>query len=420
KHYLTSPDILNDAFAVIKQDLKIRLSELGKQKKYLEAHRLEQRVKYDLEMIAQTGYVNGIENYSRYFDGRQPGEPPWTLVAYYRHLFGDDFLVFIDESHMSVPQLRGMYQGDRSRKKMLIDFGFRLPSCLDNRPLKFSELQPLLPQTVYVSATPDDWELRLAKGAVAEQLIRPTGLVDPQVIVRPSQGQIQDLVKEILKRKAKGERVLVTTLTKKMAEELAHWLEDVKNTIQPIQVQFLHADVQTLERTDILADLRGGRYDVVVGVNLLREGLDLPEVSLVAILDADKQGFLRSKTSLIQTMGRASRHVSGQVVLYADELSFAMKQAIKEVERRRSYQLDYNQKHGITPRSIEKPIREKIAESKKEKKVKFKFEDVELEALTPGEKKKLIPHLRKEMRQVAAQLDFEKAAQIRDLINQIG
>ena len=419
KHYLTNPETMENAFKMIREDLKIRLEELNKQKKYLEAHRLEQRVKYDLEMITQTGYVNGIENYSRYFDGRQPGESPWTLVDYYRYLFKDQYLIFIDESHMTIPQIRGMYHGDFSRKRMLIDFGFRLPSCLDNRPLKFAEFLPLMPQAIYVSATPDEWEFEKAKGAVAEQLIRPTGLVDPEVIIRSSEGQVQDLVKEILQRKKKGERVLVTTLTKKMAEELAHWLADVKNTLEPIQVHYLHADVATLERTDILADLRGGKYDVVVGVNLLREGLDLPEVSLVAILDADKQGFLRSKTSLIQTMGRASRNISGQVILYADEISYAMKEAIKEVERRRKFQLGYNRSHGIIPRSIEKPIREKIAQTTGKKSKKAKFGEIDIEGLTPGEARKLIPQMRREMRQAAAELDFEKATQIRDLIEKL-
>lgn len=420
KHYLMNPDTLDKAFIMIKKDLKIRLAELNKQGKYLEAHRLEQRVKYDLEMIVQTGYVNGIENYSRYFDGRQPGDTPWTLINYYRHLFKDDFLVFIDESHMTVPQLRGMYFGDLSRKKMLIDFGFRLPSCLDNRPLQFSEFEPLLSQTVYVSATPNEWELIKAKNHVAEQLIRPTGLVDPEVIIRPSEGQINDLIEEIIKRKKCGERVLVTTLTKKMAEELAHWLADIKNTDEKIEVHYLHADINTFERTEILADLRGGKYDVVVGVNLLREGLDLPEVSLVAILDADKQGFLRSKTSLIQTMGRASRNISGQVILYADQSSYAMQEAIKEVGRRRKFQSEYNQQHDIVPRSIEKPIRAKIAQTTGNvKQQKTKFDKIDLESLTPGEKKKLIPQMRKEMRQAAAELDFEKAAKVRDLINRI-
>jgi len=419
KHYLTNPETMEDAFKMIREDLKIRLDELNKQKKYLEAHRLGQRVKYDLEMIAQTGYVNGIENYSRYFDGRQPGEPPWTLVDYYRYLYEDKYLIFIDESHMTIPQIRGMYHGDASRKKMLVDFGFRLPSCFDNRPLKFNEFLPLMPQVIYVSATPDEWELEKAQSHVAEQLIRPTGLVDPEVIIRPSQGQINDLIEEIIKRKKNGERVLVTTLTKKMAEEVAHFLADNKNTREPIQVHYLHADVDTLERTDILADLRGGKYDVIVGVNLLREGLDLPEVSLVAILDADKQGFLRSKTSLIQTMGRASRNVAGQVILYADEISYAMREAIKEVERRRKFQLEYNQTHHIKPRSIEKPIRERFADSSKGKKQKTKFSEIDIEGLMPGEARKLISQLRREMRQAAAELEFEKAAQIRDMIEKL-
>ncbi|HUS59912.1 MAG TPA: excinuclease ABC subunit UvrB [Nevskiaceae bacterium] len=419
KHYLTNPDILNEAFRQIKEDLKIRTSELKKQKKMLEAHRLEQRVKYDLEMIRETGYVNGIENYSRYFDGRAPGEPPWALIDYFKHLYGDDFLVVIDESHMTVPQLRGMYRGDRSRKTFLIEFGFRLSSCLDNRPLKFNEFAQRVPQTIYVSATPNDWEIQKADSKVVEQLIRPTGLVDPEVMVRPEKGQIQDLVKEILKRKKQGERVLVTTLTKKMAEELAFWLKDLKNTKAPITVHYLHADVATLERSDILADLRRGKYDVIVGVNLLREGLDLPEVSLVAILDANKQGFLRSKTSLIQTMGRASRNVSGQVILYADQSSWAMKEAIKEVNRRRKTQLAYNREHGITPRTIQKPIRDRIVKKSAKKQKKSKFSEIDLEALTPGDAKKLIPKLRREMRQAAAALEFEKAAEIRDLIEKI-
>jgi excinuclease ABC subunit B len=313
-----------------------------------------------------------------------------------------------------------MYKGDLSRKKMLIDFGFRLPSCLDNRPLKFPEFLPRAPQIIYVSATPDEWEVKKAHGMVAEQLIRPTGLVDPEVIIRPAENQVADLVGEIIKRKKRGERVLVTTLTKKMAEELSYWLANRKNTGEPIAVHYLHADVATLERSDILTDLRAGRYDVVVGVNLLREGLDLPEVSLVAILDADKQGFLRSKTSLIQTMGRASRNVSGEVILYADKVSSGMREAIDEVERRRKVQLEYNRKHGITPRSIEKPIRGKIVEHPtRTKGQRVKLAEIEVEALTPGEARKLIPKLRREMKQAAAALDFEKAAQIRDLIEKI-
>jgi len=384
-----------------------------------------------LEMIKEIGYVNGIENYARYFDGRMPGDPPWSLMDYFQHLFGDDYLVVIDESHMAIPQIRGMHQGDLSRKKMLINFGFRLPSALDNRPLKFTEYLKRAPQTIYVSATPDTWELELADTSakkiqqttkkelygVVEQLIRPTGLVDPEVIIKPAEKQIEDLVEEIKKRKEKGERVLVTTLTKKTAEELAWWLEQVENTKTPLLVHYLHSDVGTLERTDILRDLRLGKYDVIVGVNLLREGLDLPEVSLVAILDADKQGFLRSKTSLIQTMGRASRNVAGQVILYADQESLAMKQAVEEVGRRRKIQLEYNSKHGIIPKTIEKPIREGfVNRSEKRDARSGKVWETDFESLTPGEKKKMIPLLRREMREAAGLLDFEKAAIIRDMI----
>ncbi len=421
KHYLTNPDILEEAFRQIRKDLKIRLEQLNSQGKMLEAHRLEQRVNYDLEMIREVGYVNGIENYSRYFDGRMPGDPPWTLVDYFRYLYKDNFLVVIDESHITVPQIRGMYRGDLSRKRALIDYGFRLPSCLDNRPLKAGEFWERVPQAIFMSATPDEWEINKAGGEVVEQLIRPTGLVDPAVLVRPAEGQIKDLVEEIIRRKKENQRVLVTTLTKKMAEELAFWLSNPKNTRVPISVHYLHADVATLERSDILADLRAGKYDVVVGVNLLREGLDLPEVSLVAILDADKQGFLRSKTSLIQTMGRAARNVAGEVILYADRPSGAMLEAIAEVERRRKAQLEYNEKHGIIPKSIQKPIRERIVKENQKSKIKNQklIENLDLEGLTPGEAKKLIPKLRREMREAAAALEFEKAAKIRDLIDKI-
>lgn len=413
KHFLTNKDTLDSAFKNIRSDLDTRLKELNRQKKLFEAHRLEQKVKYDLEMIQETGYVNGIENYSRYFDGRQPGDPPWTLLSYFNHVYGRDFIVIIDESHISVPQIRGMYRGDLSRKRTLIDYGFRLPSCLDNRPLKFAEFLQRTPQIIYDSATPGDWEIKLAKGVV-EQLIRPTGLADPEIIIRPAQNQVKDLLAQILKRKKKHQRVLVTTLTKKMAEELASWLADIKNTNEPVHVHYLHADVNTLERSDILTDLRRGRYDAVVGVNLLREGLDLPEVSLVAILNADMQGFLRSKISLIQTMGRAARHISGQVILYADEESSAMREAIAEVERRRQFQLNYNRQHGITPQGISKPIRERIVpfDEVVDKKI-------DLEKLTPGEAKKMVPKLRRQMREAAAKLDFEKAAQFRDLIREI-
>jgi len=413
KHFVANKDTLGAAFKNINTDLKDRLKQLNQQNKMFEAHRLEQKVKYDLEMIQEAGYVNGIENYSRYFDGRQPGDPPWSLISYFSHVYGQDFLVIIDESHISVPQIRGMYRGDLSRKKTLIDFGFRLPSCLDNRPLKFAEFLEWAPQIIYDSATPGDWEIKQAKGVV-EQLIRPTGLVDPEIITRPAENQVKDLLSEILKRKTLGQRVLVTTLTKKMAEELACWLADIKNTHEPIQVHYLHADIKTLERSDILTDLRTGKYDVVVGVNLLREGLDLPEVSLVAILDADKQGFLRSKISLIQTMGRAARHITGKVILYADEESQAMKEAIKEVNRRRQVQLNYNQINKITPQGISKPIRERIVPIAEVTDVGF-----DPEKLTPGDAKKLLPKLRRQMREAASILDFEKAAQIRDMIREI-
>jgi len=424
KHYLANPAILQGAFSQIRRDLKIRVKQLEKMGKDLEAHRLAQRVKYDLEMMAETGYVNGIENYSRYFDGRQPGAAPWSLLDYYHHVYQDDFLVVIDESHMTIPQIRGMYYGDLSRREMLIDYGFRLPSCKDNRPLRFAEYLARVPQSLYVSATPAVWEISQAAGIV-EQLVRPTGLVDPTVAVRPTKGQIQDLVVEIKKRQKRSERVLVTTLTKKMAEEVAWWLSDPKNTGTALAVQYLHADVDTLQRTDILADLRQGKYDVLVGVNLLREGLDLPEVSLVAILDADKQGFLRSKISLVQTMGRAARNRAGTVILYADQVSTAMSEAIAEVTRRRAYQLEYNAKHGITPRTISKPIRGQIANREAEqargrKAQPTKLKEVDVDSLTPGDKKKLVSRLRREMRQAAAALEFEQAAQIRDLIKKLG
>ena len=415
KHYLADPQTLKNAFAQIRQDLKIRLDELKKQKKFLEANRLEQRVNYDLEMIREMGYVNGIENYSRYFDGRLPGEAPYTLVDYFRHQYGDNFLVVIDESHMTVPQLRGMYRGDQSRKNTLINFGFRLPSCLDNRPLKFTEFMVRVPQAIFVSATPDEWEIRQVGGKVVEQLIRPTGLVDPQVEIRPTSKQVQDLIREIILRKRKNERVLVTTLTKRMAEELSNYLSEPNNTGEVLNVHYLHADVETLVRTDILRDLRLGKYDVIVGVNLLREGLDLPEVSLVAIFDADKQGFLRSKISLIQTMGRAARHVASKVILYADEVSLAMKEAIEEVNRRRKIQLDYNQKHGITPQTIKKPVRDRLVE-KSEVQEESNFDE---DGLTPGEAKKMLIKLNRKMREYAKLLEFEQALKVRKKIEKI-
>lgn len=409
KHFLADKKVVDEAFRQIRADLRIRLDQLKKEGKDLEANRLNQRVNYDLEMIKEVGYVNGIENYSRYFDGRLPGEPPFSLLDYFKHEYGNDFLVVIDESHMTIPQIRGMHHGDLSRKQTLIDFGFRLPSALDNRPLNFEEFLTRVPQAIFVSATPDDWEISRSEGRVVEQLIRPTGLVDPEVEVRPTTGQVRDLTREILERKKKGERVLVTTLTKRMAEELSAYLADPGNTGEPILVHYLHADVDTLERTDILADLRRGVYDVVVGINLLREGLDLPEVSLVAILDADKQGFLRSRVSLIQTMGRAARNAGGKVILYADRETEAMKQAVDEVLRRRKIQLEYNQKHGIIPQTIQKPIRDSLV-------VEEEKEELEVEAMTPADAKKEIAKLKKRMREYAKLLEFERAAQIRNKI----
>lgn len=409
KHYMTDPRTYTEVFAKIREDLGKQVALFKSQGKLLEANRLEQRVTYDLEMIQELGYVNGIENYSRYFDGRKPGDPPYTLLDYFDEAVRNDWLLFIDESHMSIPQIRGMYNGDRSRKQTLIDFGFRLPAAIDNRPLRFEEFLRRMPQTVYVSATPDDWERsRAQKTGIVEQLVRPTGLVDPEVIVRPAEGQIDDLIKEIKTRVDRKERVLVTTLTKRMAEDLSTFLEK-----EGIKVHYLHSDILTLERSDILADLRRGAYDVVVGINLLREGLDLPEVSLVAILDADKEGFLRSRTSLIQTMGRASRHESGEVIMYADRMTDSMKAAIDEVGRRRKTQLAYNTTHGITPESITKPIRDRMVEKKEEAK------SLELESMTPQDKKKLIAKLTKDMRRASRDLDFETAAKLRDTIASI-
>jgi len=413
KHYLADPETLEDSFKQIKEDLKIRLAQFKKEGKLLEANRLAQRVAYDLEMIKEVGYVNGIENYSRYFDGRLPGDPPYTLVDYFKYQYGEDYLVVVDESHMTVPQIKGMYRGDLSRKKTLSDFGFRLPSCFDNRPLRSEEFWQRVNQVMFASATPSDWEIDKSGGVVVEQLIRPTGLVDPEVEIRPTTGQINDLIKEILICKKKGERVLVTTLTKRMAEDLSTYLTDPKNTGELLAVNYLHADVDTFRRTDILADLRRGSYDVVVGINLLREGLDLPEVSLVVVLDADKQGFLRSKISLIQTMGRAARNVGGKVILYADETSLAMKEAISEVNRRRKIQLEYNEKHGITPTTIQKPIRDRLVEKEKEE------EKVDFKSLTPGEAKKTIGKLRRQMREYARLLEFEKALDLRSQIETI-
>lgn len=413
KHYMTNPQSYDPIFEEIKSDLEKRVNELKKAGKTLEAHRLTQRTTYDLQMIRELGYVNGIENYSRYFDGRKPGEPPYTLLNYFKEC-SDNFLTIIDESHITLPQIRGMYNGDRARKQMLIDYGFRLPSALDNRPLRYDEFARRVNQMVYVSATPNDYELSLAKeyNAIAEQLIRPTGLVDPQVSIQSTKGQIDDLIKEIQARVSKKQRVLVTTLTKRMAEDLSTYLLE-----RDIKVSYLHSDIITLERQDVLDKLRSGEYDVLVGINLLREGLDLPEVSLVAILDADKEGFLRSKTSLIQTMGRAARHVEAQVIMYADNVTKSMSEAVKEVERRRKIQLDYNKKHNITPRSIEKKIRARLVEEEEQREEKLDLlMKLQKEVILPDEKEDLIKKLSLEMREAAKDLDFETAATIRDQI----
>lgn len=419
KHFMTDPRSYKSVFDQIIHDKDEQVKKFKKAGKLIEAQRIEQKVTYDLEMLQEMGYVNGIENYSRYFDGRKPGDPPNTLMDYYKEAVGDDWFLVIDESHMTVPQIRGMYNGDRSRKQTLIDYGFRLPSALDNRPLRSEEFERIMPQTVYVSATPSDYEMSRAGGNnVVEQLIRPTGLVDPMVSVRPVANQIDDLALEIDKRIAKNERVLVTTLTKQMAEDLADYLEQ-----KGIKVHYLHSGVQTLERTDILADLRSGMYDVIVGVNLLREGLDLPEVSLVAILDADKEGFLRSKTSLVQTMGRAARHETGEVILYADHETDSIKYALSEVTRRRKVQLAYNKKHGITPKGIQKPIRDRLTERQPEELKERELvsgllglQISEIEAMTPMDRKKVITKLTTAMRQAGRDLDFEFAAQVRDFI----
>ena len=411
KHYITPEARMLPAIAGIERDLKLRLTELKKQGKLVEVQRLEQRTNYDLEMIKQFGFCNGIENYSRYFEGRAPGTPPYTLMEY----FPKDFLLIIDESHISLPQIRGIYNGDRARKETLIEFGFRLPSALDNRPLRFEEFQRKINQAIYVSATPDEYELSLAgKENVAEQLIRPTGIVDPTVSVRPTKGQIEDLIKEVEGRVARHERVLVTTLTKRMAEDLADYLKE-----KGIKVEYLHSDIKTLERADILNSLRLGEYDVIVGINLLREGLDLPEVTLVVILDADKEGFLRSRTSLVQTMGRAARNIGGEVIMYADVVTKSMKAAIEEVDRRREYQLKYNKKHHITAKTIEKALRERLIEKVEELEEKLGKKELTIEDIPVKERQKMIGNLEEQMKQAAEILDFETAAKIRDQIKEL-
>lgn len=409
-HFVTIEDKLEQVLLSIDKELNWRAKELEGQDKLLEAQRLGMRTKYDLEMLREVGYCSGIENYSRHFSGKAPGEPPDTLLSY----FPKDFLVMIDESHITIPQLHGMYEGDRSRKETLIEYGFRLPSALDNRPLKFEEFVERVPQVIFVSATPGKYEISKSS-RVVEQIIRPTGLVDPEVVIRPSKGQIDDLINETQGRTKKNERVLVTTLTKKMAEDLTDYLIEMG-----IKVRYLHSDIDTLERVEILTDLRLGKFDVLVGINLLREGLDLPEVSLVAILDADKEGFLRSETSLIQTIGRASRNVSGQVVLYADEVTKSMQRALGETNRRRKMQIRYNKEHGIEPETIRKAVIDilqaaRISESPKLYKMRQKYAK-DIFQMPRDELERLIHTLEEEMREAAEDLKFEEAAAIRDQV----
>ena len=408
-HYVANEEVMKRAVETVRSELEERLGVLRVEQKLLEAQRLEQRTRYDLELLAEMGFCPGIENYSRHLDGREPGQPPYTLLDY----FPQKYLLVIDESHVTVPQIGGMYRGDRSRKETLVDFGFRLPSALDNRPLAFEEFSARVRQTVYVSATPGDWELRQARGRVIEQLIRPTGLTDPEVIVRPARHQVDDLLEEIRRRIAVRERVLVTTLTKKMAEDLTDYLQEVG-----IKVRYIHSDVETIERVDIIRDLRRGEFDVLVGINLLREGLDLPEVSLVGILDADKEGYLRSERSLIQTIGRAARNVNGAVLMYADRVTDSMRKAIDETNRRRAVQQEYNQRHGITPQTIQKAIAEPLAAVCEADylTVPLVRETPEEEGLGPAEVAERVAALRREMREAAKRLEFERAAEIRDRI----
>jgi excinuclease ABC subunit B len=406
-HYVTPDEKLKTAIDKIRDEMEERVAYFKSQNKLLEAQRLEQRTRFDLEMLEETGFVKGIENYSRYLTDREPGEQPATLLDYYP----DDYLLLIDESHMTIPQVRGMYNGDKARKEVLVEHGFRLPSALDNRPLTFTEFEKHVSQAVYVSATPGPYELSHAPDVV-EQVIRPTGLLDPEIEVRGSEGQIDDLIAEIRTRVEKGERALVTTLTKRMAEDLTEYLQELS-----IKVQYLHSDVDTLERIDILRDLRLGVYDVVVGINLLREGLDLPEVSLVAIIDADKEGFLRSESALIQTIGRAARHVEGRVIMYADNVTKSMKHAIDTTNQRREIQEKYNQEHGITPQGIKKKIEEQKELTKRVKETaKSK---IDISKIPKSEYAMLAKELTMQMDLAARELRFEEAAELRDLIEQL-
>jgi excinuclease ABC subunit B len=419
KYFVTDRNKMQKAIYNIEQELAERLEVLNKEEKYLEAQRLEQRTKFDIEMMKEIGYCSGIENYSRHMDGRQPGSRPFNLFDY----FPDDFLLIIDESHVTIPQIRGMYNGDRSRKQTLVDYGFRLPSALDNRPMKYEEFMEMLNQVIFVSATPADYELELSGGIIVEQIIRPTGLLDPEIEVRPIKGQIDDLIAEVRKKIDLKERTLVTTLTKKMAEDLSDYLDKIG-----IRVRYIHSDIDSLERVEILRDLRLGEFDVLVGVNLLREGLDLPEVSLVAIIDADKEGFLRSERSLMQTAGRTARNVNGKVIMYADKITESMRKTITETERRRKLQKEYNKKNGIVPATIYKSMEDILSSTsiadirKKEEKESYGFSKVAepvLKYMNKEQKEDLIEQLTEEMHNAAKDLEFEKAANLRDEIQKL-
>lgn len=406
--YATKQDIINRAANTIEEELEDRLQVLEEEGKLLEKQRLEQRTRYDVEALREFGVCPGIENYSRHIDGRKPGERPYTLFDY----FPDDFLLIVDESHVSLPQIRGMYNGDRARKETLVNYGFRLPSALDNRPMRFEEFEETIHQAVFVSATPGDYELDKTHGEVVEQIIRPTGLLDPVVDVRPTQGQIDDLVDEIKTRIAKNERTLITALTVRMAEDLTSYLKGMD-----FKVAWLHHEVKTIERTEIIRDLRKGKYDVLIGINLLREGLDIPEVSLIAILDADKEGFLRSERSLIQIIGRAARNAHGEVIMYADSITQSMQKALDETNRRRSIQIAYNEAHGITPKTIIKPIHE-VVRSKETQEMTAKYINKKSK-VTKKDKEQLMANLEKEMKEAAKVLDFERAAELRDILMEL-
>jgi len=408
KHFMTTDEIFEQAMLDIEKELQERIDYFVSRNKLLEAQRIEMRTRFDLEMMREMGYCQGIENYSRHLAGLNPGEPPYTLMNF----FPEDYLLFIDESHVTLPQLRGMYRGDRSRKQTLVEYGFRLPSALDNRPLRFDEFDKRVKQLIYVSATPADYEIETSQ-QVVEQIIRPTGLIDPQIFVRPMEGQIDDLIGVINERVEKDQRVLVTTLTKRMSEDLAEYLVEMG-----IRARYLHSEIKTLERAEIIRDLREGKFDVIVGINLMREGLDLPEVSLVAILDADHQGFLRSETAMIQIAGRAARNVDGQVIMYADNISPSMQRVINETERRRKAQLAYNREHNITPATIEKAIRDLIEMEKAEE--EEAAEEAGIDRLMPPEDaSRIIAEMEDEMREAAENLEFEKAAAIRDQIMEL-